>query len=241
MDMHRQKFKPSYIAARQARAARGHGHAGMKPNNPHGRPPKLTGLEDRDMFKIKPKTGWSELKGRYEFNRFMRQVIQREFNMAVLVAGGQMVAEGRLCKRDFARIYGPTLEITTKVGQAFILIMVEKHRLMVRVRIEVRDEDRIPTTFKVKSIKPVETTMAINHPALVKYPAFWPVEPVFDGGSAIEWDGDCSRMVEPDAVWSDDKVGNAAFLYGQFVKFLAWLVPDKAEAINNLPPRPWKF
>jgi hypothetical protein len=261
MDMHRQKLKPSYIAARQKRAVRGHGNAGMKSNNPNGRPPSLTGLEDRTYFIINPKDtivggptgknvgsspdeGKHHLLARYEFNRFMRQVIQRAFNNAIIAVGGQVVAQGKLDNRDFSRLFGPTFTIDTKFGKAFVQIVIEKHRLFVRFRHDLEGMKMVNTKAGRRNFKEMPD-LFVADPVATPYPLFWPAMRVTNGDVRSElaqsWDGDVSRMVEPEAVWSKDKTGSAAFMYERFVKFLGWVTVGRQAAIDALPKLPWRF
>lgn len=260
MDMHRQKLRPAYMLKRMKNAARGHGHAGKSPNNPHGRPPKLTGLEDRPYFTLRPRATIvagensevgkvtdhptrNDLMCRYEFNRFMRQVIQRSFNNAVFAAGGEINISGRLDDREFSRIYGPLYTIPTKLGPVWCQIIIEKRRLLVRLRFDLTD---MPKT-KTKTNRNVGPNHSFGHrtateleryvadPSVTKYPPYWPVDRFGD------WDGDISRMVEPEAVWSMSETGSAAFLYTQFVLALKWLVPARSTQIDALPKLPWRF
>ncbi len=261
MDIHRQKLKPSYMAKRLENAARGHGHAGKRPNNPHGRPPKLTGLEDRPYFMIRPRETIMGVKrqadiavsddgnfkrlARYEFNRFMRQVIQRAFNNAIIAAGGVVTAPGRLDNRAFDRVYGPVFTVPTRFGSAFMQIIVEKHRLLVRVKHDLTDMPKEKTKARIQN--KAEEWIAeryVADPYVTPYPKFWPVFAVLNGSKGEadrDWDGDVSRMVEPEAVFSKDRTGNAAFMYERFVEFLKWLNADRLTDLEALPKLPWRF
>jgi hypothetical protein len=223
MDIRRQKSFPAYKKARaMAKITHGPSKAGPKPgnrsNNPNGRPPKLMGLEDRRYFKLLLNN-----KGICEFNRYMRQIILRELNRVIEVAGGTFLSKARFCPRRMDRVYGTVYSIQTQFGELFAQVVVEKQLIEVKL---------------VWNIEACELDNAHSFQMTSFAKKTWPIYDM--PRSASKWDGDVTKHVNPEAVEEGD-AGNAARLRVRLIQLLSELVPQAREVMEELPNLHWRF
>jgi hypothetical protein len=227
MDIHRQKLRPGYKAARNAsKLNQWEGKPGPKgggpSTNPLGRPPKLTGLEDRTFFSISPNRVSVP-----EFNRFMRPIILREYHRAIMVAGGVPISKMRLCPRRLDRVFGTVFSVQTKFGELFAQVIVQKELIDLRM------------IWNVETV-PAETFFNIKL-GRVKLKSFWPSG--WDYSYSLletHWSGDFSRIVEPQIVWPGQR-GAAAETLFELRGLLAFLCPERAQELRSMTDLPWRF